>query len=336
MNLFKKAVTFTDIHFGRRNNSKTNNNDCLNFIRWMVVEAKKEGAETCIFMGDWHDTRHHLHVGTMNYSLEAFEILSKSFEKVYVITGNHDQFFKENRDWNSIEFARNHSNIIMVNDPQIISGVGLVPWLVGDEWMKIKNWECKYVFGHLELPGFLMNAMVSMPDHGGLNHLMFDKPEYVFSGHFHKRQRKGRVWYTGNCFPHNFSDAWDDDRGIMFLEWDSEPVFRTWPKQPIYRSLSLTELLENPDKTLNNRTHAKISVDRPLSYEEVAFLREALHNNYKVREISLVPAGKDNDEQTFDSEVTFQSVDQIVIEGLKSVESSVIETKILVELYNRL
>ena len=79
------------------------------------------------------------------------------------------------------------------------------------------------MFGHFELPTFKLNAMVEMSDHGGLKSEMFEHQDYVFSGHFHHRQIKGNVIYTGNAFPHNFSDSWDDERGWMFLEWDKEP-----------------------------------------------------------------------------------------------------------------
>jgi DNA repair exonuclease SbcCD nuclease subunit len=36
--------------------------------------------------------------------------------------------------------------------------------------------------------------------------------EYVFSGHFHFRQAKENIVYTGNIMPFNFADAWDEDR----------------------------------------------------------------------------------------------------------------------------
>jgi hypothetical protein len=35
-----------------------------------------------------------------------------------------------------------------------------------------------------------MNAMVQMPDHGDLKAEHFEHQEYVFSGHFHSRQKK--------------------------------------------------------------------------------------------------------------------------------------------------
>ena len=74
------------------------------------------------------------------------------------------------------------------------------------------------MFGHFELPYFKMNAMVEMPDVGGIQTDHFAGCGQVFSGHFHKRQMMKNVTYMGNSFPHNYADAWDDDRGMMVLE----------------------------------------------------------------------------------------------------------------------
>ena len=63
-----------------------------------------------------------------------------------------------------------------------------------------------------------MNAMVQMPNTGELQPEHFKNQEYVFSGHFHKRQVKGCINYIGNALPHNYADAWDDERGMMILE----------------------------------------------------------------------------------------------------------------------
>ena len=35
---------------------------------------------------------------------------------------------------------------------------------------------------------------------------------------FPKRQQQGKVHYIGNALPHNYADAWDDDRGMMILD----------------------------------------------------------------------------------------------------------------------
>ena len=189
-NLFKKAACFTDIHWGLKNNAKQHNEDCLDFVDWFIEDAKKRDCETCIFLGDWHHNRSSLNISTMKYSLAGLRRLSAAFEKVYVILGNHDLFYRETRDVNSMEFIDDLPNIILVRDTLIEGDVGIVPWLVGDEWKKIPKIKTKYIFSHLELPTFKLNAMIEMPDHGGLKGSMFKNQDYVFTGHFHQRQVK--------------------------------------------------------------------------------------------------------------------------------------------------
>jgi len=68
---------------------------------------------------------------------------------------------------------------------------------------------------------------------------IFQTKKLVFSGHFHKRQQKGNVVYMGNPFPHNFADAWDDERGMMLLDWGGKPEYKSWPDAPKFRILTL-------------------------------------------------------------------------------------------------
>lgn len=339
--LFKKAVTLTDIHFGRSGNSPVANQDNLDFIDWFIEEAKTFGADTCLMLGDWHDNRHSLHVSTMHYSLEGMQRLNDAFKQVIWIPGNHDLLYRNKRDVSSIEFARALPNINIIREPTTIGGVTVLPWLVGDEPKMLKNLKSRYVFGHLELPGFMMNAKVPMPHSGtGIEAEDFDsinETEYVFSGHFHFRQAKGKVIYTGNPFPFNFADAWDEDRGMMFLEWGKEPEFKAWPDQPLFRTFTLSQLLNEPDRVLKEKLTARCTLDIDISYEEAQLIKETFVASHKLRKIELIHAPRDSGAlQEFNEDVVFQSVDQIVVDGLMSVQSQSMKPERLVEIYRAL
>lgn len=334
-NLFSKAAVFTDIHFGLRNNARLHNQDCLDFIDWMISDAKSRGAETCIFCGDWHHQRSSLNISTLKYSLDGIRKLSENFDQVYFVLGNHDLYYRETRAVNSVEFAKEFPNVLIVDDIHEDGNVAIVSWLVGDEWKKIPKLKSKYIFSHLELPRFKLNAMVEMPDHGGLKGEMFSNQDYVFTGHFHKRQVKDNVIYIGNAFPHNFGDAWDDDRGYMFLKWDSEPEFFSWPDAPTYKTLALSQLLAEPEKYLTPKTNAKVSLDIDISYEEANFIKDTFIETYQLRDISLVPIK--NLEHTEDSgaEIHFETIDQIVTEQINQLDGS-FNKGLLIEIYNSL
>lgn len=336
-NLFKKVACFTDIHFGMRQNSRSHNQDCENFVNWFCETAKAEGADTCIFLGDWHHHRATVNVSTLNYTVSNLETLSKNFKTVYFIAGNHDLYYREKREINSLPFTRTINNIVMVNEIMTVGNVSLVPWLVDEEWKKMKELKSKYVFGHFELPNFYMNAMVQMPDHGGLNNEHFPNQDYVFSGHFHKRQSNKNVHYIGNAFPHNFADAWDDERGMMILEWDQEPVYKAWPNAPKFRTLTLSQLIEDPGKFLDSNTFARVTVDVDISYEEANFLKENFNETYSLREINFIPSKKDEHATEWDGgDIHFESVDTIVLNQLTAIDSEVIDKQMLVDIYNSL
>ena len=331
-NLFENAACFTDIHYGLKQNSKQHLIDCENYITWFINEAKARNCETCFFLGDWHHHRASINIATMNATIRDLKRLNDAFDTVYFITGNHDLYYREKRDLNSIEFARDLSNFVMVDEWFIKDGVAVIPWLVGDEHKKLNKLDCKYMFGHFELPYFKMNAMVEMPDHGGVKASDLTNPDYVFSGHFHKRQYKGNIHYIGNAFPHNYADVADNERGAMFLSWGEEPIYVNWEECPKYVLIGLRELLEDPGKHLQSQTHARVKIDVNISYEEANFIRETFYENYKVRELQLLPV-KEEEEAFLGTEIKFESVDQIVISQLETIESNTIDTNVLIELY---
>ncbi len=336
-NLFKKAACFTDIHFGLKSNSRTHNEDCRDFVDWFCDTAKKEGAETCIFLGDWHHNRNTTDVSTMNYTVQALEKLNNSFDVVHVITGNHDQYYKDKRDLHSLEYGRLFSNINMVNSEFTDGDVTILPWLVGDEWKNIEKIKSRYIFGHFELPLFYMNAMVQMPDHGELQSQHFKHQEYVFSGHFHKRQSKDKIHYIGNAFPHNYADAWDDDRGMMLLEWGKEPKYINWEDCPKYRTVKLSRLIDEKDTIIKSKMYLRVTLDIDITFEESNFIKEEFMKNSNIREMSLI-VEKDSIDTVIEEngDIKFESVDQIVSEQILALETGTYDTAKLLEIYNNL
>ena len=267
--MFKKAAVFTDIHFGLKGNSKVHNDDCERFIDWYIEQAQANGCETGIFCGDWHHNRNSLNLTTMDATIRCMEKLGQAFENFYFFDGNHDLYYKDRRDVNSTAFGKYIPGITFIDEITTVEDVTIVPWLVGDEWRKIEKIKSKYMFGHFELPSFYMNAMVQMPDHGELKAEHFKNQEYVFSGHFHKRQQQGKVHYIGNALPHNYADAWDDDRGMMILdrENDAEPVYLNWPDCPKYRTTTLSKLLDPDSDIIKPNMYLRVTLDLPISHE---------------------------------------------------------------------
>ena len=337
-NLFRKAAVCTDIHFGLKSNSQTHNEDCLNFIKWFTAKAKEEGCETAFFLGDWHNNRASINIVTLNYSLRALEHLNDNFDRVYFIPGNHDLYYRDKRDVQSVEWAKHLPNVVICNDWLHSGDVIVAPWLVGDDHKRIPKLSAKYMFGHFELPHFYMNAMVQMPDHGDVKREDFRGIEHVFTGHFHKRQTHKNITYIGNCFPHNYADNHDDERGMMVMGWGQEPKYHAWPAQPRYRVYNLSDVLLNTDSMLQTGMHVRVNLDVDISYEEATFIKETFVNTYNLREITLIPQKVVNEDINYDitGNIMFESVDSIVTNQLTNIQSEQYNRSLLLDIYRNL
>jgi DNA repair exonuclease SbcCD nuclease subunit len=335
--LFKKVAAFTDLHVGLKGNSLTHLQDCEEFVDWFIKQAKDAGCETGIFLGDWHHQRNSINLVTLDTSVRLLEKLGKAFDQFIWFPGNHDLFFRDKRDVHSSSFGRHIPGVTVVDSVTTIDDVTLVPWLVKEEWKAISKSKSRYIFGHLELPTFMMNAMVAAPDHGLLQPNHFQNQELVFSGHFHKRQNKGKIWYIGNAFPHDFADSWDDERGMMILEWGGTPEFHAWKDAPKYRSVKLSQLIEDKDNILKSKMYLKVTADVELNYEEAIFLKESFMSEETVREFSMI-----RDRVTLEgveeapTETAIQSVDQIVTQELLNISSEQFSSATLLDIWQRL
>ncbi len=336
-NLFNKAIVFTDIHFGLKSNSLLHNQDCERFVDWVIATGREHGCETGMFLGDWHHHRAAINLQTLNFSLQALEKLSAAFSQFFFIPGNHDLYYRDKRDIHGAAWARHLPNVHVCNDWFQEGDVIIAPWLVGDDHRRIQKMSSKYMFGHFELPHFKMNAMVEMPDHGEISTEHFKGFDQVFSGHFHLRQKKHNINYIGNAFPHNFSDAGDDKRGAMILQWGQDPEYHAWAEQPLYNVWDLSYVIDNADRVLKPNMHVRVQLDIEISYEEANYIKETFVNKYHLREMALIPNKRLSlEEDMAPGDVKFESVDQIVTDQIVKLERGVYDPKLLLEIYQSL
>lgn len=335
-NPFNRALVFTDIHFGKKSNSQQFNQDCLDFVDWATKLGKEKGCDRLFFTGDWHHNRASISLYTLTASLKALELINERFDRADFIVGNHDLYYRDKRTIASMEWANHIANIHIHNDVYREGDMVMVPWLVSDEYKTMRKLKAKHVFGHFELPKFKMNSMVEMPDHGEIQAEDLGGVDYVWTGHFHKRQNRQNIHYIGNSFPHDYGDAWDDERGAMILDWDGNHEYHTWDKAPKYRVIKLSQLLDNPDYHLTPESYLRVNIDIPISYEEANFIRETFDQQYNPRELALIPQKQDAETLDHTQEVKFESIDQIVHSQLSKVESDFYDSKLLLQIYQNL
>ena len=91
---------------------------------------------------------------------------------------------------------------------------------------------------------------------------------------------------------------------------------------------------DNHQNLLDEYTYARVKLDVSISYEEASFIREKFAEQYNVRELQLIPI---KEEEEFEGgEIQFESVDQIVLAQLDTIESNTVDKNKLVDIYNSL
>lgn len=341
--MFKKALSFTDIHFGKKSDSERHNQDCLAFGTFVQIMVKKHDCDCIIIIGDWFDNQSRIGVNTLHHSTLFLEELNQLGIPIYVVVGNHDMYFKNNRSIHSLRWMKQFSNVVLVEEPTMVDRVMLLPYLVGSEFAWVPEQECDYVFGHLALPFFLLNQNLEMRDEGGLHADHFLHPRMVFSGHFHKRQCKVNknnipIWYIGNAFPMDFNDVGDRDRGCMILEYGQEPIFENWAGAPNYNRIKLSELLEMVEADtlmdhFNGWSVVECTDDLNIGAEEVIELKDSLQQH--LREVIILQPPEELDITEGVEVEHAEDLDQMVVKSLRGFDAkeSDIDPELLVNLF---
>jgi DNA repair exonuclease SbcCD nuclease subunit len=155
-----------------------------------------------------------------------FDKLAELNIKVHMIAGNHDTYFKNTNDVNSVDLLLNeYTNLDIIDSPKTIyvdnTPICMVPWIAPDNYQQsideINNTEAIVCMGHFEIAGFAMQR--GFPSHDGLNRDIFKRVDMVFSGHYHHRHHQDNIWYLGNPYELTWADC-EDTRGFHFFDTD--------------------------------------------------------------------------------------------------------------------
>jgi hypothetical protein len=122
----------------------------------------------------------------------------------------------------------------------------------------------------------------------------------------------------------------------MILEWGGKPEYHTWPDQPVYRTFKLSQIIDNPEGLLKTKMHARVTIDLPISFEEANFIKETFMPQYDLRELMLIPEKVQVDSQATPIDITFESVDTIVMNQIQAIESDTYDKALLLDIYNNL
>src|SRR6056300_630057 len=214
-----KVAVLNDTHCGIRNSSEVFLENAGKFYSEVFFPyCEQHEIKQIVHLGDYYDHRKFVNFKALNHNRKYFlDPLRKNGMQMDIIPGNHDTYFKNTNDLNSLKELLGHymNEVHIIMEPTVMEygslKMAMLPWINSENYQSSMNFirDCKadWLGAHLELGGF--ELMRGVKAHGGLDHTLFEKFELVLTGHFHVSSRRDNVWYLGSQMEFFWSDAHD-------------------------------------------------------------------------------------------------------------------------------
>lgn len=287
-NNHKKIGIFSDIHVGVSNDSKIRLDETQKCVDWIIKKFKNEKVDWVIFCGDLFNSRYSINVNTLNVGIKLIEELSFNFEKIFLIEGNHDTYYKNSNSVNSVNFLQKigkNDNIKVIDEQPLFIKIdeislGLYPWGITSEYLKTIDFETPtYGFGHFEMNGIEMAGGISSGSKFSLSD-MFLFGDTLFSGHYHlnkiyKEIKLNKTLYMIGCPLQLDWGDFGNTKKIMVLNTETGKIdeFKNSKnaefKKIFYSSLENNEYDESEIKKICHKNFIKFIIDKQYKFENI-------------------------------------------------------------------
>jgi len=300
-------------------------------------KLQERGIKTILNLGDTFDRRKYINYHSLKRARQMFfDPIRDNGMIMHMLAGNHDTYYKNTNDTNSIDLLLNdYSNINVMAEACDLTVDGrkifMLPWICSDNYEqsmeRMQDTDAEICMGHLEIAGFVMHRGIK--SHGGLNSERFNKFALVYSGHYHHRSNDGHVYYLGNPYELTWSD-YKDPRG--FHIWDTETMELEFIENPY----TMFERVEYDDATNDysdfdastmKEKYVKVIVNNKSDFKKFDdFLKKIYKANpHDVRILEDFAEFKDGE---IDEELNLEDTMNILISYVDSVETTVNKEKI--------
>ncbi|MEM4601886.1 MAG: metallophosphoesterase [Desulfurococcaceae archaeon] len=181
--------------------------------------ATKTRPDAVIILGDLFHTHLVLRLEVVCFWRYWAEKFARSF-KTILLTGNHDQVSDSGREWDmsSLTTLDSTGAVIVYNKPLEWNGVLFVPHTHSESKFleSCNKSDCEILICHQTFDGSQYENGFYAPD-GIKQEKIPNNFKYIISGHIHKQQQIGRVWYPGTPKWDSISDA-NEEKGIWLFD----------------------------------------------------------------------------------------------------------------------
>ena len=214
-----KIALLNDTHCGIRNSSDVFLDSAEKFFTDVFFPHLLEnGISHIVHLGDYFDNRKFINFRALNRNRQFFLAKLREYGiTMDIICGNHDTFYKNTNELNSLKELLGHymNEVTIIHKPKVMEygslKMGLVPWISEDNEKEaldfLANAKCDIIGGHFDIIGYTMLPGIRC-EHG-LDRNLFNRFEAVYSGHFHTKSTQENITYLGSQMEFFWNDAHD-------------------------------------------------------------------------------------------------------------------------------
>jgi DNA repair exonuclease SbcCD nuclease subunit len=227
-----KILLCSDLHIHMHKNMMSRLEDGLRVLEWIFRTAIEREIDTLVFGGDLFQDRQRIH--TISYE-KTFSLIRRFMEaypdlKLYLLVGNHDMWFNNKCDVNSISPLEAIRGVTVVNrccSLEVLPGfkMDFLPYTknpVEDIAQHFKK-KSDVLISHIAVDEAKLNsftrAEVSVEYEGDMVKVDIDKFDgwkRVFLGHYHLAQKLDEVVeYIGSPYELNFGEAFQQKHVVV-------------------------------------------------------------------------------------------------------------------------
>jgi DNA repair exonuclease SbcCD nuclease subunit len=323
-----KIAILNDTHCGCRNSSDI----------FMDYQERFYSEEFFLHLGDYYDNRKTINLKALNHNRQIFlDKLREYNMHMDIIPGNHDVYFKNTIELNSLKELMGHyiNEVDILMDPIVrdYGGVkfGLVPWICPENEKEIltflDNCGADVIGGHFELAGFEMDKGIVC--HTGMDPKPLERFETVLSGHFHTKSSKGNITYLGSQMEFFWNDAHDPK---YFHIYDTE----TREMTPVQNKVTLFHKIYYDEDTINyfedlsylNGKFVKLIVSNRSDMQKFERYVDKIQSQ-KIHELKIAEDFKEfRGENVSDADIAIDDTETLVYNYIQEVETDLDKERI--------
>ena len=338
-----KIAILNDTHSGIRNSSEVFLDNAETFYSNIFFpECEKRNIKQILHLGDYYDHRKFINFKALNHNRRIFlDQIRKRGMSMDIIPGNHDTFYKNTNELNSLKECLGHymNEVHIIMEPTVMQydslKLGLLPWICQDNYELCMNFirDCRadWIGSHLELNGF--EVMRGLTNKHGMDPKLFSRFEMVLSGHYHCSSKKDNIWYLGSQMEFFWSDA-HDAKYFHILDTETREMTKIRNPHTLFEKILYNDEeidYNNYNKDLTNKFVKVIVVNKTDPFIFDRFIDNI--QNQKIYELKI--AENFNEfigANVEDENMSFEDTAEIVDTYIDAVDTDLDKNKIKVEM----